>query len=483
MFRTLLLPLALASLAASAGAQEAPQDVLSPEAVREDFSALYTGLREAAYDLNAFTPEAMYEQRYQEMLATIDAPMSRLDAQVMFQRFAALARMGHARIDFPMSGYAAFREASGAAFPVSIRVHEGAVYVESAPRGLGLEAGDEIVAFNGDPNPVWLGRLARNVSAETPRLSHMIVELYLPGLIWIEWPDMTEGTLTVRRSDGATQTITVPFLSTEERDALGSDAANAFSLDGREARMIDAGIAYLRPGPFYNDTPGADVWDESAFADFVDESFAEFLAAEATDLILDLRDNPGGDNSFSDPVVAWFADEDFRFASDFRIRISDQTTAANLARLDASGETGTGGVSEQFAALYAGHEAGDLVSFEIPYAQPREGARFEGRVWVLVNRYSFSNAVSVAAMIQDYGLGTIVGEMTADMATAYGAMEHFTLPNTGLTVGYPKALIIRPNGDESVGPLIPDVSIALPAIRGETDMMLEEAVRRIRSAD
>jgi hypothetical protein len=30
---------------------------------------------------------------------------------------------------------------------------------------------------------------------------------------------------------------------------------------------------------------------------------------------------------------------------------------------------------------------------------------------------------------------------------------------------------------------VPDVRIALPAIRGEVDVMLEEAVRRIRSAD
>ncbi len=41
----------------------------------------------------------------------------------------------------------------------------------------------------------------------------------------------------------------------------------------------------------------------------------------------------------------------------------------------------------------------------------------------------------------------IVGEETSDLATTYGAMESFTLPRTGLKVGFPQARIIQPSGD------------------------------------
>ncbi|MEL6693855.1 MAG: hypothetical protein AAFQ12_12610, partial [Pseudomonadota bacterium] len=67
------------------------------------------------------------------------------------------------------------------------------------------------------------------------------------------------------------------------------------------------------------------------------------------------------------------------------------------------------------------------------------------------------------------------------MATTYGAMEHFFLPNSEFKVGYPKAHIIRPNGETKTHPVTPDVSIPVPAVRGEKDVMLGELIRLIQA--
>lgn len=474
----------LVAAAAAADAQTAPPSpdtLYPPEAVRADFDQLYAGLREAHFDLFAATPQAVFDQRYAEMRAGFDRPMSRLEIQRDFQVFTALARHGHARIDFPMEAFQAFREAGGAAFPVSIRIHDGRVFVESHSTGLdGLRPGDEILAFDGRPNTVWLPALMRHVSAETPQLAHTLVEYYLRGLIWLEWPQMTEASLRVRHADGSEETLLIAFQDRETLNAQSEATAEPFSLDGREARLLDDDIAYLRPGPFYNDTSGENMWDASGFIAFIDGAFGQFSEAGADRLIVDLRDNPGGDNSFSDPMLAWIADEDFRFASRFTIRISPQTTAANQARLDAMPE-GQDGISAVFADLYAARDNGETVEFELPHAQPRPAEeRFGGEVHVLVNRYSFSNAVSVAAIMQDYGFGIVAGETTADMSTTYGAMEQFQLDHTGLVVGYPKAHIVRPNGETRSHPVTPDIELDFPAVRGPDDVVLEALVARIR---
>jgi C-terminal processing protease CtpA/Prc len=109
-------------------------------------------------------------------------------------------------------------------------------------------------------------------------------------------------------------------------------------------------------------------------------------------------------------------------------------------------------------------------------AAPRPGKRYSGRVFLLINRHSYSNTVTVAALAQDYGFARILGEETADLATTYGAMESFELPRTGITVGFPKALIVRPSGDLAPRGVVPDVAIATPVVESADDPVLQRAL-------
>jgi C-terminal processing protease CtpA/Prc len=132
--------------------------------------------------------------------------------------------------------------------------------------------------------------------------------------------------------------------------------------------------------------------------------------------------------------------------------------------------------------MYANAKPGDVVDFEMPLAQPRPEERFLGKVFVLIDRQSYSNAVAVAALVQDYKFGTILGEETSDMATTYGAMEKFKLPKTGIAVGYPKARIVRPNGDLRARGVTPDIPIRIPAVETPADEVLQQAVAIARES-
>ena len=116
------------------------------------------------------------------------------------------------------------------------------------------------------------------------------------------------------------------------------------------------------------------------------------------------------------------------------------------------------------------------MDFEIPLTPPRAQGVFSGKTFVLVDRQSYSNAVAVAALIQDYRFGVILGEETSDMATTYGAMEQFRLDNTGLMVGYAKARIIRPNGELRSRGVVPDVAIQVPVRQDPSDPVLRRAI-------
>ena len=84
-------------------------------------------------------------------------------------------------------------------------------------------------------------------------------------------------------------------------------------------------------------------------------------------------------------------------------------------------------------------------------------------------------------MVQDYRFGVIAGEKTSDMATTYGAMETFTLPATGISVGFPKAYIIRPSGERTSDGVTPDLPITSPIVPAKNDAVLNALVAKLRA--
>lgn len=465
--------------AAQVTANDNDPPVFTPEQIRADFDFMYQGLQSADYDLYALTDRSEFDARYREVRESLDQPMTRFDVEVKFQKLAALARQAHTRVESDLSGFFAHLADGGTAFPLDVAVQEGQLLVTGNSSSVTeIARGDRILAIDGEAVTDLLPRLTAHISAESPEFAYVLMELYMPLLIWLELGPADVSSVTVEHANGAKGVYDVSATPDEEQNP--GDTEKPFSLSGRDARMLTETVAYLRPGPFGNTDPGANPLDTKKYLEFIDTAFEDFIENKAGHLILDLRDNPGGSNSFSDPVVAWFADQPFSFSSDFRVRVSPQTTAANQARLDSHPDPGNS-VSRLYADFFASAENGQIVEFPIPAVKPRSAPKFDGKVYVLVNRYSFSNAVTTAALIQDYGFGVIMGEQTVDMATTYGAMEQFTLPNTGIVVSYPKALIVRPNGNESVNPVGPDVPLPSPRIRGKKDLMLEAAVEHILS--
>jgi hypothetical protein len=475
---TLLLTLLSVGTAACAATPVDGEPRHAAEPLREDFDALYAGLRAAHVDLYAHRSKAEYDALHRRMRAELDAPLTTAEARVRFQRFAAFGRIAHARVEPPVEAWETYRSGGGKAFPLFLRVVDGVVHVsDTVGRIDGVAPGDVLLAVDGAPVDAWLAPLRDLISADSDRLRDTQLETRLPMLAWLAHGPRDGFALRVRKADGRDIDAVAPARSRAESGSLMASRAPRFELDwnAREARMLDGGIAYLRPGPFYDNRPdAASPWDNAAFLAFVDRAFADFIDRDARALLIDLRDNPGGDNAFSDPLLAWIADKPFRFTHRFEIRVSAQTTASNRRRLQDTGNAADS-LSARFDALYRGRRDGDLVLFPIDWVQPRAGRRFEGEVFVLVNRHSYSNAVSVAAIVQDFGFGTVIGEETADLASTLGAMEQFTLPRTGIEVGYPKARILRPNGDARPRGVVPDIAIDTPIVAGAVDAVLQRA--------
>ena len=455
---------------------------LSVSDLRSDFETLYTKLRTAHFDLFAHRSRPGYDAEFHRALAAIHRPLPRREAWMLFQRFVAFGRVAHANIDVPRAEYRAYVDQGGLIWPIDLRIDGDNVY--AGETFAGVHMGDRITAIDARPMRDILRDFRSLISADNQRLANTLLEGRFGLYAWLINGPTARFTVDVD-SEGAEKTRrTLPAVTAQARRARAHDGPPVFALDGfsRDFQWLEENVAYLRPGPFIELGQPEQMFDNQAFVRFVDDAFREVVARPQAALIVDLRGNPGGDHSFSDPMIAWFASKPFAFASAFRVRSSPEAAASNRARIEANPNL-KGGLSQVLADRYATTPAGETFEIPLPSAEPRSTPRHEGPVYVVVDRYAYSNAVNVAAIVQDYGFGVVVGEKTADLATTYGAMENFKLPKTGFSVNFPKALIVRPNGDTKADGVTPDVPIRRPLFSSQ-DVVLEQvvALARARSA-
>ncbi|MEM7360183.1 MAG: S41 family peptidase [Pseudomonadota bacterium] len=456
---------------------------LQPAQIKEDLTELFSGLEQAHVNLYANIDEQQYKQYFEQAISEINRPMTISETQVLLQKFVALGKVAHAKINFPDAEFTAYREAAGKTFPVYLQRVAGRWYVDDNYSSSEIPAKAELVAIDGEPMEQVFQAIRAHISADTEDIAASLLEFQLPQYLWLihgarEFYDLE---LSVNGDTELVRVATLTRGELEQRFAQKKEQESEQDRAPRVSEMLDDNIAYIRPGPFYNIQNPQDPWDASAFKVFVDDSFAQFIEAGAEDLIIDLRENPGGDNSFSDALIAWFADKPFRFASTFRVKSSPQAQESNGARVAARAEKDQVSDSFRLDKLFKSTPHGEVFDFEISLAEPKADKRFGGNIYALVNKHSYSNAVSVAAIIQDYGFGVVVGQSTTDFATTYGAMESFELSHSKIKVGFPKALIIRPNGDQTPGPVIPDLQLE-QSLGEEGDTVLAKLRQHVVSA-
>lgn len=455
-----------------------PDPLIAPEVVRTDLSNLYQSLQAAHFNLFAYRSQTEYDAYFQQLSDSVTEPMTRLEVNKLFMRFVAYGKVGHAKVNFPIPQYANYLQQGGTLIPLDIRVvGERILIARNYSTDERLKTGTELLAINGRSSPYWLNRTLEYVSAERSYMAYAQLESMFPRLMWLVTGQQDEYELIIRTEAG-NETVAVkavPVMTVEEYKASMEE-----TFYDREASMLSSKIAYLRPGPFYSTD---DIGDLGGFESFIRDAFTAFIQRGAEELILDLRNNPGGDNSFSDPMIAWFADQPFHFASRYEVKASPQTRTV-LASL---AEQYPYGLSAQMAKRIEEYRDGEVFEFEIPENAPRN-QRFTGRVWALIDRHTYSNAATVAAIIQDYGFGVLAGQETSDLPTSYASSAQFILPETGIEVTYPKAFFVRPNGSEALSGVVPDRIIELPMVdeltaRADDWDLVLEALRAMIEAE
>lgn len=472
-----LITLSSYSICLAQSDQPKQRTKFSAQEAREDFEYFYKTLEQTHYDLYVNTKKAVFEKQYEKIYNSISDSLTLLQISRLFQPFAALSNLAHCSIGFPWGLYFdKDNQSSTTLFPFNVTILNNRAFItDNYSSDLFIQEGDEILSIDGIPINVKLKEMYDFLSGEGIDIKNSFIDLFtFPRTYWWVYGNGNQYIIIVRRKEGGIKSVILKSIQASDYEQKASKKKSVFSLN-REFKFID-NIAYLHPGVFINNQSSGNTsehktFETNEFISFIDSSYREIHKVNPKNLIIDLRGNPGGDNSLSDRMIVYFATKPFWFSSEFSVKTSSITKQFWKDVKDSS--------LQDLKNKILTKKDGEIFKVSFQNNSPRtDSLRFEGKVYVLVDRYSYSNAVSVAAIVQDYNFGLIIGEPTADVASSYGATHEFKLLNSQVSVTYPKAFIVRPNGDRNLKGVTPDVKI-VDNIFTEKDEILDFAIKYI----
>lgn len=171
------------------------------------------------------------------------------------------------------------------------------------------------------------------------------------------------------------------------------------------------------------------------YCDTVAKMFEEVYDKHIQNVAVDLRDNGGGNSTVADEFIKYLDVDHYRdWKSGIRYRYFMMT-----------------------------FEASNLTN-------RKKGHGFDGNVYVITNVASYSSAMDFAMLIQDNGLGTIVGETCGSHPSSYGDVVQFRLPNSNLYMQISRKKWYRVDESKGELPIQPDVECpskeALDVVKG-----------------
>jgi hypothetical protein len=116
-------------------------------------------------------------------------------------------------------------------------------------------------------------------------------------------------------------------------------------------------------------------------------------------------------------------------------------------------------------------------TYSASIANPMVGA-WQGPVYVVVDRKSFSGGELAAARFQDNAIGEIVGDVTGGAGSGFDYNSTYTLPSGRMRFGIPNCVRLRKDGTNEADGLQPDLYV--PLYLGET--LAQHAERLLNAA-
>ncbi len=269
------------------------------------------------------------------------------------------------------------------------------------------------VKINGEPTEDVFGRFCELYQYETEDYARAIFEAnVLISKTYLTWigVDTTDGVVFTYEAASGELDRTHKFVTLKNVAGRG-DTGGGDPWEVRMDRDKGVGVFALRSCD-YNEE----------YRDAVEDFFEKVQASACDSIIVDLRGNGGGSSLCANEFIRHL-DADGYYGWPSHVRIGNM-----------------------------------LIKNKKGFNQNKKlGAGFSGDLYVLTDTRTYSAAMDFAMLIEDNGLGTLIGEASGNLPDSYGDTLSFAAPNSGLRFSVSYKRRFRIDETKSGQPIEPDV--------------------------
>ncbi len=174
---------------------------------------------------------------------------------------------------------------------------------------------------------------------------------------------------------------------------------------------------------------------------FLDSTFTVLKERNIGNLVIDIRNNGGGNSAIGDEFFQYISPVPFKQYGEVDVKVS---------RFKAKG-------------YEENVKEGEIIHYAVEELNPLRDnpLRYTGKVYLLTGNRSFSSAADFAWAFHYFKMGTIVGEETGGLIDSFGDVCYLKLPNTKIDYGvsFKKFTGYGSNGKQFHG-VYPDVEVS-----------------------
>jgi len=203
--------------------------------------------------------------------------------------------------------------------------------------------------------------------------------------------------------------------------------------------------------------------DYEVFKEFLENTFKIIKEKNINKVIIDIRENSGGDSELNNLLLSYITIIPFQQSSGRYWKVSYEAKIA-YKNNPVYGEN----FGQEFLNRYNRSENQSIIeSFEDELIQPIKPENyFTGKTCVLIGPSTFSSANFLADAIKTYKLSTLIGSATGELTNDFGEVISFTLPNSGNYIYVSSTYDIGANGNPNLfEPVYPDIQTKEDALK------------------